>query len=264
MDGDKLLSSFAAMLLLRRPFEITAAPNVKERAVWVSLSLKDPEKAWTDGLKTKKVKVTVAVSFPWGASQRRELILDDAEQMLPVPIGGEWQEGVYKVQAELALEGTDKRMKAEAELALPKSPWLTSDTGKTDRVLQPWTPVELKGRELSVRDRRYSFGNEPWPTAILNQGRRMLMAPARLVLKTPAGKAELKESSFAVSASSTRAKTVFKGTGAFAPLYCFFNSGATRSGTQTNGTAATGRGSVCLVGPGRQTPSKGRESEWAQ
>ena len=50
------------------------------------------------------------------------------------------------------------------------------------RVLPPWTPVQVSGREAKVWNRTYRFGQGPAPLSVSSGGEELLAAPIRVVL----------------------------------------------------------------------------------
>ncbi len=62
----------------------------------------------------------------------------------------------------------------------PKPAWSGSKVGRIDKVLKPWTPVEVKGNSISCWGRRYSWGILPFPEEIITQNRSILSGPIRV------------------------------------------------------------------------------------
>ena len=74
----------------------------------------------------------------------------------------------------------------------PKRPaWLGSREGISDKLLEPWTPVEVarKARSVtvSVWDRAYGFDGLPFPSAIASGGKNLLAGPVRIVARQDKG-----------------------------------------------------------------------------
>lgn len=69
----------------------------------------------------------------------------------------------------------------------PKPKWLGSKEGISDRVLPPWTPVEVvqeRGKlQLKVWGRTYEFHDSPFPSQIETRGAGVLSAPITLKVK---------------------------------------------------------------------------------
>lgn len=71
--------------------------------------------------------------------------------------------------------------------ATPARPeWLGTKEGLTDGRLdgvpEPWTPVLLQGRSVSVWGRQYRFDRGPVPNSAISQGRELLASPCEIVL----------------------------------------------------------------------------------
>lgn len=86
--------------------------------------------------------------------------------------------GNYKLRVEALDEKGDVLDTYEETLTLPGRPtWLHSQAGITDEVLPPWTPIEVKGDEVKVWGRSYTFGEEGLPKSIRSKGEELLAGP---------------------------------------------------------------------------------------
>jgi hypothetical protein len=65
----------------------------------------------------------------------------------------------------------------------PRPSWADTQAGELNgKVLRPWTPVEVKGRALSVWGRRYDWKDGVLPSVLTSQGRPVLSAPMQIVV----------------------------------------------------------------------------------
>ncbi|NOZ21616.1 MAG: hypothetical protein GXP25_11090 [Planctomycetes bacterium] len=63
----------------------------------------------------------------------------------------------------------------------PETPkWRGSQAGVTEKVMPPWTPMQVHGGTVYCWGRRYKFNAEPWPAEITTQGQSILSGPIRL------------------------------------------------------------------------------------
>ena len=84
----------------------------------------------------------------------------------------------YRLHA--SARSTDGRELTSTTAAVrkPETPeWLGCREGITDRVFEPWTPVEVEERCVRVWGREYEFGAGPWPTRILTRKQSILSGP---------------------------------------------------------------------------------------
>ena len=68
--------------------------------------------------------------------------------------------------------------------------WLDSRIGIDDDVVAPYTPIVLKGGELSVLGRRIVIDRPGLPQSIKSGGREILARPMEMVVETDSGRAE--------------------------------------------------------------------------
>jgi hypothetical protein len=70
---------------------------------------------------------------------------------------------------------------AAAQTKKPTAPsWLGSTAGVSNRVLAPFTPVEIAGNRVSVWGRTYTFAGLPFPATITAREKELLAAPVTL------------------------------------------------------------------------------------
>ncbi|MDD5704760.1 MAG: DUF6067 family protein, partial [Kiritimatiellae bacterium] len=101
---------------------------------------------------------------------------------------GSLRVGSYELRA-VAVDHTGKRLaSAQVPFRKPSAPdWWRNKIGRTDKVLPPWTPVEVKPSDtqhrtrVSVWGRTFQFQRQaPFPVQITCQGRELLAAPISL------------------------------------------------------------------------------------
>ena len=60
----------------------------------------------------------------------------------------------------------------------PERPsWLGSNAGLTNKVMPPWTDMEVSDGAVKCWGRTYNFDSEPWPAKIVTQGDAILAGP---------------------------------------------------------------------------------------
>ncbi len=90
-----------------------------------------------------------------------------------------------KVQVAVILRDKDgKELKTAVkplELVRYAAPWMNNSVGVSDRVIPPWTPLEVNGGDVGVWNRRLSLDGLGMARQVINGGVAQLAAPMRLV-----------------------------------------------------------------------------------
>jgi hypothetical protein len=90
-----------------------------------------------------------------------------------------------KAQVVVTLKDKDgKELKTTTkELALVRyaAEWMDNNIGVTDKVIPPWTPVDVKGADIGVWNRKLSLDGLGLARQVINGGAAQLAAPMRLV-----------------------------------------------------------------------------------
>jgi hypothetical protein len=90
-----------------------------------------------------------------------------------------------KVQVVVTLKDKDgkelKTVAKDLELVRYAAEWMDNSVGVSDKVIPPWTPVEVKGGEIGVWNRRMSLDGLGLARQVTNGGVAQLAAPMRLV-----------------------------------------------------------------------------------
>ncbi len=106
-----------------------------------------------------------------------------------------------KVQVVVVLRDKDgqelKAAKKDLELVRYAAAWMNNTVGVSDKVIPPWTPVEVKGGDVGVWNRTLSLDGLGMARRVINGGVAQLAAPMRLVavkdgkeIEVPAGPAQ--------------------------------------------------------------------------
>jgi hypothetical protein len=106
-------------------------------------------------------------------------------------------------------------LSGEQTLERAAYPWLNNAVGLDDRVLHPWTPVQAKGRQISVVGRDFTLGDGGLFSAIRNWGHDLLAAPMRLEMATRRGPGEFAGGRAAVTVRKP-GSVAWSGEGSFA------------------------------------------------
>ena len=85
--------------------------------------------------------------------------------------------------------------------------WGKSKAGISDKVLPPWTPVEVKEKTVKVWGREYGFTDRPFPSQINILGKDILAGPIRVEIKEKGKTFQFKENSVHISKVSEEKST---------------------------------------------------------
>lgn len=85
--------------------------------------------------------------------------------------------GDYEVVVQVLRDGTEAFELRKPAVVPDTSAWMGSKLGLADRVLPPWTPVQVRGRVVRMWGRNYAFDRGPLPNRISSAGERLLAAP---------------------------------------------------------------------------------------
>jgi len=112
--------------------------------------------------------------------------------------------GVYDLVAEVLLDGK-KQFELRRELAIPSMEWRGNRVGLEDKVLPPWTPVEVRSNSISCWGRTYDFTTAAFPRQIHSANAALLSRPITLEADVAGEKVQWnREISRLVSNSPTR------------------------------------------------------------
>ena len=87
--------------------------------------------------------------------------------------------GSYQIAAEVTLDNR-KAFELRERLRIPGMEWQGNRIGMEDKVLPPWTPMQVQGTTLSCWGREYAFGKRAFPIQIAARGEEILARPIHL------------------------------------------------------------------------------------
>ncbi len=144
-----------------------------------------------------------------------------AQATVAVPVT---QPGTYELLAEVLLDGRPQ-FSLRRELIVPTTEWLGNQIGLEDRVLPPWTPVQVEGTTLKCWGREYRFDNGLLPTQIVAKDRPLLAAPVALNIQAGGEQVKLEEQEAELQqATPTRARLQARATAELAGERVTFRS----------------------------------------
>ncbi|MBI2301270.1 MAG: hypothetical protein HYU66_20370 [Armatimonadetes bacterium] len=101
-----------------------------------------------------------------------------ATATLPLP---SQQPGEYELVAAVTLDG-QPAFELRKPVLIPTTEWLGNKLGQDDRVLPPWTPLQVQGDTVSCWGRTYRFGGSGLPVSVTSGGEELLARPIDLQL----------------------------------------------------------------------------------
>lgn len=164
---------------LKPKLTVTMKPDYAGKQLEVALHPAHLDAAWQQRLPQAKAKLTL--TDPQGqVVQSLDGPLPDKPLMVPVKA---WADGDYTATA--SLTAGDATLEGTAKITKPPTPWLPKVTDwRADRVLEPWTPLSLKGTNVSYWSGEV-FSPGALPQQIKIAGSDILAGPIRLVGDTP-------------------------------------------------------------------------------
>lgn len=133
---------------------------------------------------------------------------------LPIQEPGNWQMAAW------ILKDGNRMFELRRTLIIPDTSWLGNRLGLDDRVLPPWTPMQMQGTTILCWGRRYDFDSTFLPTQVNSNSADLLVRPVSLRLISSEGFFDLADQQIAVVSSS--------------PTRCELRGTATAQMVQTN------------------------------
>src|SRR5262249_10104451 len=99
-----------------------------------------------------------------------------------VPVGNR-DPGEYEVAAEIRRDG-ERVFEMRRSLVIPRLETRGQGAEPDDRVIRPWSPLEVEGRAIRCWGREYRFDDGPLPSRVSSLGEDLLAAPVRLALRS--------------------------------------------------------------------------------
>ena len=118
--------------------------------------------------------------------------------------------GAYDIVALVLLDG-QQALELRDELIVPATDWRGSRLGLEDRVLPPWTPMELGGNTVRCWGREYTLGDSPLPERMTSAGEELLAAPVAITLRAGDQQVRLSAGTRTDGLSDTRTRVQSEG-----------------------------------------------------
>ncbi len=178
----KKISTLAAML----PYAYYPSLNKLEVAIQVSPELRRQALGETPAADARltEVKVRVVALGSQKVVAERTVALDalgQAQELLDLP---DLPDGEYAVEYAVG-KATQRSAKTFKRIHFP---WEGNTLGEGHTVLPPFTPVEVKGKTVSIVQRSYTVNGFGLFDSVISQGRELLAAPMRIRVTDAAGK----------------------------------------------------------------------------
>ena len=182
-DGEKV-ASLQTRFLVRESIQVDYVPYPQEKRLALLIDLSCVDDDWRQPVADGKTVLRLTVVDPEGSSADHAFPLAGTVSREEVPF--EFTEGTYRMLFHLEEPGHSQPLLTQRSLEIPDLPWVGTQAGVTDQVLDPWTPLRFgQGATVSCWGRGYTFDG-PFLSRAVNQGRDMLTGPVTLQVKTPA------------------------------------------------------------------------------
>jgi hypothetical protein len=126
-------------------------------------------------------------------AKKKKLPPPVSQTLLPIP-----HPAPKLVQVLVTLKDKDGKELAstskELKLIRYAAEWMNHSVGITEKVIPPWTPVQVKGRDVSVWNRTLTVDGLGLAQQVVNGGEKQLAAPMRLVVVKDGAEIEVKGS----------------------------------------------------------------------
>jgi len=166
---------------LKPELRVSLQPDYFGNALAVMVRAAHLDEAWRKRLEAGG-EAEITARDPGGKVllSRRGPLPGDA---LRVPVE-QWTDGDYLVEAALTAGG--ETLRARETITRPPTPWLPAEKDwRADRVLEPWTPLELRDGAVRYWNGEVSLAGG-LPAQVTSAGEPLLAAPVRLVADGPA------------------------------------------------------------------------------
>jgi hypothetical protein len=152
-----------------------------------------------------KIESTFVTVTPKGANEpigQHEFKLEGRDQVRGRVTTPPMDFGTYQLKA-VARDANGKTVcEAVDTFERKQPPWWGNKIGVSDKVMPGWTPIEVKGKTLSIVRRDIRFSDSGFPESLISAGEEILAAPIALTTT-----AEGKEQKLIPVASAFQAKT---------------------------------------------------------
>ena len=180
---------WASRLYVKEPIEVEYVPEVlgKLLTLRVDFGNLDPKRA--EALRAGKATLVVKATGPRpDVATAARFAVKDMRGEFTFPL--RWVDGNYRFDYTLETEG-NAPLTTSGSLLKPPTPWLTSNSGVTNQVLDPWLPMRYEDGTVSCWNREYRLDG-PLPVSMRNGGKDILAGPVTLTMKTDKGASRLK------------------------------------------------------------------------
>jgi hypothetical protein len=166
-----------ADLTVREALRLTCSANLTQGLLAVRLQTEPTIFPVAD---TEYALTVTGPAGPITQLTHQRLLLDPAAPALTLT-RAQVPPGQLTLRATATNLKTNQQYTVERTLDRPLQPvWLGTKEGLTDKVPAPWTPVTVKGSDVSCQGRTYGFAQGPLPASVVTRGASVLARPIAL------------------------------------------------------------------------------------
>lgn len=208
---------------VKPPIKVEFIPLYEPRAFLYKLSLNNLPEPWPALIEKGSAKLHAELAMPGeGSPVAQDLSVTNRNLEVRLPVKNRWPAGDYRLTLKLADPSAAKPFVHTNVVTKPDTPWLGSSIGLDPQIVpSPWTPLKISTPAGEKTDRA-PLTVSPWgrtytlagafPSSVVSQGKELLAAPIRLVLRTPAGENQIGPGSLECTTKQP-ARVEFKGEG---------------------------------------------------
>ncbi|MFA7231668.1 MAG: glycoside hydrolase domain-containing protein, partial [Victivallaceae bacterium] len=213
-QSNLLLMLYPMHFFVKEPVEVDFIPYVLEKRLTIEADLSNLSNEFLGLISTGKVTLNIKTTAPDKKVSDINFIVKNIKAPYTIPV--EWIDGKYEFLFTVSAPGL-AALGNSTSLVKPPTPWLTSKTGITDQVLEPWTPLVYNpDGSISIWNRTYKLDG-PFPVKVINAKRDLLTGPVIMTMTTDQGSASFSvKSQKQIMKKPDRAE--FEGTGEFGKL----------------------------------------------
>ncbi len=177
-------SRLQTRFLVRETVQVAYLPDPVRKRLGLIVDLSGVDDDWLEPVAGGRATLALNRLDPAGTRRVNTFRLEGLSTQVEIPF--EFAEGMHRMEYRLTEPGHAQPLVTERSLEIPPLPWVGTDAGITDQVLEPWTPLEFgEGGEVSCWGRKYTFAG-PFLKSAVNRGRELLGGPVELTLETAA------------------------------------------------------------------------------
>lgn len=177
--------SHSMRFMVKEPIDVAYLPDPTDKRLSLIVDLANLDADWHGPVAAEKAELAVSFRGPKGDEGSESFQVAALQGIYHIPFA--FETGDYEMTYRLSEPSHGRPMLMVSTLEIPELPWVGTQVGVTNEVLEPWTPMQYRGdTTIACWGRSYTFDG-PFLTEAVNQGRDILAGPIRMELTTTLG-----------------------------------------------------------------------------